>query len=84
MFSAAFHRHQTENAYLYLNLIFLGEVFLYGMYFIFTSRINVWVKRFIFIFAFNYGLFIGLLKNAFGSVFTIFPEDAVNCSMTDP
>ena len=84
MFSAAFHRHQTENAYLYLNLIFLGEVFLYGMYFIFTSRINVWVKRFIFIFAFNYGLFIGLLKNAFGSVFHYFSGSGIELLYDGP
>ena len=69
LLSITFHRHQTLHTYLYLNLILLVEISLYSLYFLFTSRINVWVKSFIFILSFNFGLFISLLKNAFESVF---------------
>lgn len=61
--------NDIPNSYMYLNSIFVIFVFLYALYFNKICTISLWIKLFIFVFSFNYGLFTGLLKNIFGSIY---------------
>lgn len=70
--SMYFHTKDYEQTYLWLNLLFLICVFIFGVYFLSVSTLSHWKKAFIFIFAFNYGLFVGLIKNSMCSMYNLY------------
>lgn len=62
--SMYFYIRKFPHCYLIQNFLFMICVCIYAIYLFNESHLPFWKKAFIFMFSFNYGLLIGLIKNS--------------------